>query len=160
MTSSTCLRAQGVEVLTKACDACKTAIDQHKGRLMVKEAARAVTGAHPLVLAEKFSQFMTFPTAGDAYSCSCADALRGLCRLHHRRRCCVWRALRASSNLVHIATSVCPCCHVERDDRMLMEQLTALEAANKEVAGDTDSEDDDDTGMGDVDISAPPALSA
>ena len=27
-----------------------------------------------------------------------------------------------------------------------MEQLTALEAANKEVAGDTDSEDDDDTG--------------
>lgn len=34
----------------------------------------------------------------------------------------------------------------ERDDRMLMEQLTALEAANKEVAGDTDSEDDDDTG--------------
>jgi hypothetical protein len=29
---------------------------------------------------------------------------------------------------------------------MLMEQLTALEAANKEVAGDTDSEDDDDTG--------------
>lgn len=35
----------------------------------------------------------------------------------------------------------------ERDDRMLMEQLTALEAANKEVAGDTDSEEDDDTGM-------------
>lgn len=34
----------------------------------------------------------------------------------------------------------------ERDDRMLMEQLTALEAANKEVAGDTDSEDDEDTG--------------
>lgn len=27
-----------------------------------------------------------------------------------------------------------------------MEQLTALEAANKEVAGDTDSEDEDDTG--------------
>jgi len=51
-------------VLTKACEACKAEIDQHKGRLLVKEAARAVT---------------------------------------------------------------------ERDDRMLMEQLTALEAANKEV---------------------------
>jgi translation initiation factor 2 subunit 1 len=91
LTTYTLDKAKGIEVLTKACEQCKASIDAHKGRLLVKEAARAVT---------------------------------------------------------------------ERDDRMLMEQLTALEAANKEVAGDTDSEDDDDTGMGDVDINGPPALSA
>jgi uncharacterized Zn finger protein (UPF0148 family) len=33
---------QGIEVLNKACDECKTSIDAHKGRLLVKEAARAV----------------------------------------------------------------------------------------------------------------------
>jgi hypothetical protein len=29
-------------VLTKACEQCKASIDAHKGRLLVKEAARAV----------------------------------------------------------------------------------------------------------------------
>lgn len=37
---------QGIEVLTKACEACKTSIDAHKGRLLVKEAARAVRTLH------------------------------------------------------------------------------------------------------------------
>jgi hypothetical protein len=35
-------------VLTKACEQCKTSIDAHKGRLLVKEAARAVRSLpHP-----------------------------------------------------------------------------------------------------------------
>ena len=34
--------SQGIEVLTKACEQCKASIDAHKGRLLVKEAARAV----------------------------------------------------------------------------------------------------------------------
>mmetsp|Transcript_16062 Transcript_16062/g.48156 ORF Transcript_16062/g.48156 Transcript_16062/m.48156 type:complete len:326 (+) Transcript_16062:237-1214(+) len=83
LTTNTLDKVQGVEVLTKACEACKGSIEGRKGRLVVKEAARAVT---------------------------------------------------------------------ERDDRLLTEQLTALEAANREVGGDTDSDDEEDVGMGSADI--------
>ena len=38
-------------------------------------------------------------------------------------------------------------------------QMTALAQANQEVAGDSDSEEDDEEGMGDIDVDAPPALS-
>ena len=37
--------------------------------------------------------------------------------------------------------------------------MTALAQANQEVAGDSDSEEDDEEGMGDIDVDAPPALS-
>jgi len=45
-------KAKGVEVLTEACAACKAAIDKRKGRLVIKEAARAVraSGARPCSL--------------------------------------------------------------------------------------------------------------
>jgi len=38
----------------------------------------------------------------------------------------------------------------ERDDRMLTDHLAALESANREVAGDDDSDGDDVEGMGDL----------
>jgi translation initiation factor 2 subunit 1 len=41
-----------------------------------------------------------------------------------------------------------------QDDRLLNEQLEQLAAANAEVAGDADS-DEEEEGMGDVDISGP-----
>ena len=41
----------------------------------------------------------------------------------------------------------------DRDDRLLMEQMSALENANKEVAGDDDSEEEEE-GMGDFDPEA------
>jgi translation initiation factor 2 subunit 1 len=81
-------KVKGVEVLNKACDACKLSIDRSKGRLVVKESARAVS---------------------------------------------------------------------EHDDRLLTQQLTALEAANREVAGDSDSEEEEE-GMGDLDVEAPLAV--
>lgn len=65
LTTNTLDKVSGVEVLTAACAACKETVEKQGGRLMVKEAARAVT---------------------------------------------------------------------ERDDRLLTEQLTALEAANRSVA--------------------------
>ena len=37
-------------------------------------------------------------------------------------------------------------------------QMTELEAKNKEVAGDTDSEEDFEEGMGDIDVEAPTGL--
>lgn len=45
----------------------------------------------------------------------------------------------------------------ERDDRMLSLQLATLEAQNKEVAGDDDAEEEDE-GMGAIDVDAAPAL--
>lgn len=41
-------KVKGIEVLTEACNACKASIDKRKGRLVVKEAARAVRPAAPL----------------------------------------------------------------------------------------------------------------
>lgn len=46
----------------------------------------------------------------------------------------------------------------ERDDLLLQTQMTELEAKNKEVAGDTDSEEDFEEGMGDIDVEAPTGL--
>lgn len=46
----------------------------------------------------------------------------------------------------------------EREERALQEELEAAEAANREVAGDEDSEDDYEEGM-DMDVNAAPALS-
>jgi len=42
----------------------------------------------------------------------------------------------------------------ERDDRLLTDQLLALEKANQEVAGDSDSEAEEEEGM----CARPPAL--
>jgi len=46
----------------------------------------------------------------------------------------------------------------ERDDRLLLEKMEQLDAANREVDGDADSEEAEDEGMGDIDIDGPPAL--
>ena len=79
-----CLRLPGA-----ACEACQKSIEKAKGKLLVKEAARAVS---------------------------------------------------------------------ERDDRLLAEKLEQLEVANKEVDGDAGSEEEEDTGMGNLDVEAGPAI--
>lgn len=45
----------------------------------------------------------------------------------------------------------------EKEERMLQEELEAAEAANREIAGDEDSDDDYEEGMS-VDVDAAPAL--
>ena len=47
----------------------------------------------------------------------------------------------------------------DRDDRLLTEQMLALETANQEVAGDDDSEEEE-VGMGELDVNAPAPLPA
>eukprot|EP00879_Flechtneria_rotunda_P023125 GHRR01024449.1.p1 GENE.GHRR01024449.1~~GHRR01024449.1.p1 ORF type:complete len:314 (+),score=108.16 GHRR01024449.1:808-1749(+) len=87
LTTQTLDKNKGIEVLNVACEACKKSIEAAKGKLIVKEAARAVS---------------------------------------------------------------------ERDDRLLAEKMEALEAANREVDGDLDSEEEEeDTGMGDIDVDKP-----
>lgn len=45
LTTSTLDKTKGIEVLTAACKACGDSIATAKGRFVVKEAARAVSGA-------------------------------------------------------------------------------------------------------------------
>ena len=40
----------------------------------------------------------------------------------------------------------------EREDKLLNAHLDTLVEKNAEVAGDDDSEDEEDTGMGDIDL--------
>jgi len=40
----------------------------------------------------------------------------------------------------------------ERDDKLLQEHMEKLRQGNEEVSGDEDSEEEEDTGMGDVDV--------
>lgn len=40
----------------------------------------------------------------------------------------------------------------EREDKLLAEQMAKLGRENEEVSGDEDSEEEEDTGMGDVDL--------
>jgi translation initiation factor 2 subunit 1 len=46
-------KTRGVEVLSAACDACKASVEGAKGKLVVKEAARAVSERDDRLLAEK-----------------------------------------------------------------------------------------------------------
>ncbi|KAF5947809.1 hypothetical protein HYC85_013766 [Camellia sinensis] len=76
-------KEQGITILNKAIAACSEEIARHKGKLIVKEAARAVS---------------------------------------------------------------------EREDKQLAEQMAKLGRENEEVSGDEDSEEEEDTGMGDIDL--------
>lgn len=40
----------------------------------------------------------------------------------------------------------------EREDKLLAEQMAKLERQNEEVSGDEDSEEEEDTGMGEIDL--------
>ncbi|XP_022988418.1 eukaryotic translation initiation factor 2 subunit alpha homolog [Cucurbita pepo subsp. pepo] len=83
LTTQTLDKEQGITVLEKAIIACTEAIEHHKGKLVVKEAPRAVS---------------------------------------------------------------------ERDDKLLAEHMAKLRQDNEEISGDEDSEEEEDTGMGEVDV--------
>eukprot|EP00850_Spirogloea_muscicola_P018189 SM000164S02251 [mRNA] locus=s164:134772:137155:+ [translate_table: standard] len=83
LTTQTLDKEMGISVLEKAIQACTTEIEKYKGKLVVKEAPRAVS---------------------------------------------------------------------EREDRLLAETMQKLEGANTEVDGDADSEEEEDTGMGEVNV--------
>jgi translation initiation factor 2 subunit 1 len=53
LTTSSLDKARGVELLTAACDACKASVEAAKGKLVVKEAPRAVSERDDRLLAEK-----------------------------------------------------------------------------------------------------------
>lgn len=40
----------------------------------------------------------------------------------------------------------------ERDDKLLAEHMAKLRQDNEEVSGDEDSEEEEDTGMGEIDV--------
>uniref|UniRef100_A0ACD5YE01 Uncharacterized protein n=1 Tax=Avena sativa TaxID=4498 RepID=A0ACD5YE01_AVESA len=83
LTTQTLDKDQGITVLTNATKVCADAIEKHKGKLVVKEAARAVS---------------------------------------------------------------------EKDDKLFADTILKLKLAGEEVDGDEDSEEEEDTGMGDVDF--------
>ncbi|KAF3544967.1 hypothetical protein DY000_02002241 [Brassica cretica] len=84
LTTQTLDKEQGIEILEKAIAVCTETIEEHKGKLVIKEAPRAVS---------------------------------------------------------------------ERDDKMLTEHMAKLRMDNEEISGDEESgEEEEDTGMGEVDI--------
>ncbi|XP_030451214.1 eukaryotic translation initiation factor 2 subunit alpha homolog [Syzygium oleosum] len=83
LTTQTLDKEQGLAILNKAIAACSEAIEKQKGKLVVKEAPRAVS---------------------------------------------------------------------ERDDKLLAEHMLQLHRDNEEVSGDEDSEEEEDTGMGAIDV--------
>ena len=40
----------------------------------------------------------------------------------------------------------------ERDDKLLAEHMAKLREDNEEISGDEDSEEEEDTGMGEIDV--------
>ena len=53
LTTQTLDKNKGVEVLSSACEACAKSIEKARGKLVVKEAARAVSERDDRLLAEK-----------------------------------------------------------------------------------------------------------
>ncbi|KAE9608062.1 hypothetical protein Lal_00003489 [Lupinus albus] len=89
LTTQTLDKEQGIQVLSNAIDSCTESIEKHKGKLIVKEAPRAVS---------------------------------------------------------------------ERDDNLLAEHMAKLRQDNEEISGDEDSEEEEDTGMGEIDVDNGPAI--
>jgi len=83
LTTQTLDKEQGISVLNRAIEVCTEAIEKQKGKLVVKEASRAVS---------------------------------------------------------------------ERDDKLLAEHMAKLREDNEEISGDEDSEEEEDTGMGEIDV--------
>ncbi|CBI25434.3 unnamed protein product, partial [Vitis vinifera] len=83
LTTQTLDKEQGMSILNNAIAACTEEIDCHKGKLIVKEAPRAVS---------------------------------------------------------------------ERDDKLLAEHMAKLSHQNEEISGDEGSEEEEDTGLGDIDV--------
>lgn len=42
----------------------------------------------------------------------------------------------------------------EREDKLLAEHMAKLARENEEISGDEDSEDEEDTGMGEIDVNS------
>ncbi|KAH0882435.1 hypothetical protein HID58_058531 [Brassica napus] len=96
LTTHTLDKDQGIKILDEAIVACTETIEEHKGKLVVKEAPRAVSIFFFTVELSQVS---------------------------------------------------------ERDDKMLTEHMAKLRMDNEEISGDEESgEEEEDTGMGDVDI--------
>ncbi|CAL0320338.1 unnamed protein product [Lupinus luteus] len=89
LTTQTLDKDQGIQVLSNAIVSCTESIEKHKGKLIVKEAPRAVS---------------------------------------------------------------------ERDDNLLAEHMAKLRQDNEEISGDEDSEEEEDTGMGEIDVDNGPAI--
>ncbi|PKA64743.1 hypothetical protein AXF42_Ash020367 [Apostasia shenzhenica] len=51
-----------------------------------------------------------------------------------------------------LLVKVVPRAVSEREDKLLAEHMAKLESANEEVDGDADSEEEEDTGMGEIDV--------
>lgn len=56
LTTQTLDKAKGVEALTAACAECKRVIEGHKGRMVIKEAARAVSERDDRLLNDQVTQ--------------------------------------------------------------------------------------------------------
>ncbi|EFJ47808.1 eukaryotic translation initiation factor 2 alpha [Volvox carteri f. nagariensis] len=56
LTTQTLDKNKGIEVLTAACEACQKSIESNRGKLVVKEAARAVSERDDRLLSEKMEQ--------------------------------------------------------------------------------------------------------
>ena len=61
LTTQTLEKVKGIEALTDACDICRQVIESHKGRLVIKEAARAVSERDDRLLNDQASCCHDFP---------------------------------------------------------------------------------------------------
>lgn len=182
-----------LQVLTSACEACQKSIEASKGKLTVKEAARAVSAADDRLLMEKVGsggrEWQRWFFVGGARffwggwggaqggrqsssrPAGCLDAPRGGLLRHH-----------PFTHTVAPPGAACTVLMPSPDDasrhtyapppsaaylpplltqshtalaRCALPQMEALEAANREVDGDLDSSEEEEEGMGDVNLDAP-----
>lgn len=110
-------------MLTEAVEACKASIEAGKGRMVVKEAARAVSEKEERALEEE----LQVGRLGCPVACFPCLVLSLLCD--------------EGGELVE-------------PDRARCTPAQAAEAANREVSGDTDEDEEFEEGM-DVDVDAP-----
>ena len=158
-------------MLKEACAACGEAITARKGRIIIKDEARVV---HPLHYSEinctcTVSSACLRLLSGHSTLPSCIGENSFWCHRHDvwhgdediiEADFCAWCHSLQHAEAVGSDARPCMCAQVsDRDDRLLTEQMLALETANQEVAGDDDSEEEE-VGMGEMDVNAPAPLPA
>ncbi|KAI3977318.1 hypothetical protein MKX01_000231 [Papaver californicum] len=130
LTTQTLDKEQGIQVLTNAIQACTEIIDSHKGKLVVKEAPRAVSINYLQLISELCATYVPY----------CVHQFYPLVISIIKLMLNAW-------NWVGMQVS-------ERDDNLLAQHMRQLHQSNADVDGDDDSEEED-TGMGDIDVDGP-----
>lgn len=142
------MQEQGIAILNKAIEACTEEIERHKGKLTVKEAPRAVR----ITKYKRWDlEYLLFGFQCTLV-CGSENCYVHLCTLHQLMFSGSILVINDIFFLSYVFDEYDFVQVSEREDKLLAEHMAKLGRENEEISGDEGSEEEEDTGMGEIDL--------